>query len=148
MSVSKNLYGTPYLIPETKDTGWGPTVTAVLLSEMTGLDGLSTLIGSVPALKVPRATTSLSAGATLTQTNPHHIVSGNGGPVVLSAVTAIADAAIADTLLILTGGDGTNTVTIRDGANTKLNGDVILGLEDSITLCWNGSDWEEINRSS
>ena len=42
--------------------------------------------------------------------------------------------------MILEGTSNTNTITIVDNANTKLNGNVVLGLNETLTLMWNDTD--------
>jgi parallel beta-helix repeat protein len=66
-------------------------------------------------------------------------------PIILSAVTAIADGRDVGDLLILEGRSDANTITIPNNANTRLGAAArVLGLEDTIKLLWNGSDWLEI----
>lgn len=86
--------------------------------------------------------TALSAG-TLVPTSSY-VVLTSPSPVTLNAITAIADGAPPGTLLILRGTSDVNTITINDNANTALGGTRVLGLNDTLTLAYNGDIWVEI----
>lgn len=60
---------------------------------------------------------------------------------------AIFDGNYVGQRLYVEGTSNTNTVTIKDNANTLMNGDVTLGIGDVITFIWNGGDWVELSRS-
>jgi len=62
--------------------------------------------------------------------------------------TAIADGTNTGQCIVLLGTSDSNTITIKDNANTALAGDCILGLNDTLTLIFNGSVWCEISRSN
>jgi len=68
--------------------------------------------------------------------------------VTSTAVTAIHDGDFDGQLLFLIGTDDTNTITILDGANTALAGDVTLGENDTITLIFITDTWVELSRSN
>ncbi len=63
--------------------------------------------------------------------------------VVLNATTAIADGAAVGQVLILQGTSDTNTVTLNDGANVQLGATRTLGLNDTLSLIWDGANWIE-----
>jgi hypothetical protein len=86
--------------------------------------------------------TALSAG-TLVPTSSY-VVLTSPSPVTLNAITAIADGAPPGTLLILRGTSDVNTITLNDNANTALGGTRVLGLNDTLTLVYNGDIWVEI----
>jgi hypothetical protein len=50
--------------------------------------------------------------------------------------------------LIIEGTSDTNTITILDGANTRMAGTVVLGIYDTIMFVHNGSEWVEISRTN
>ena len=84
-------------------------------------------------------------------TSPQGYIALNpSGAVTLNATTAISDGKAAGDILILEG-NSTNTVKIPNGANTVLipnDSDPVpnkkLGLEDVLTLLYNGTDWLEM----
>ena len=73
-----------------------------------------------------------------------YVVLNASSPVSLNAITAIADGAPPGTLLILRGTSDVNTVTINDNANTALGANRVLGLNDTLTLVYNGDVWVEL----
>lgn len=88
--------------------------------------------------------TSLNDGITLTPGSSHILVGGNGGAVSLSGTTAITNGTVVGQILIMIGSDDANSVTLNDGANVQLSAATrTLGLDDTLTLLWNGSDWIE-----
>ena len=145
MSISKTLYGSTRVIPETGESDWGGEVTGILDDLIDGAEGTTFLISGVPVPYVNYALTTLADGATLTATRPMHGVSGTSAPVVLSVATAITSGGHDGQELRLVGKSNTNTVTIRNGANTIMNGDWIGGLGDMISFVWDvgESDWIE-----
>lgn len=74
------------------------------------------------------------------------ITNSTGGSVTSDATTAIADGAVVGTLLIVCNQDAQDMV-IKDGANTKLSGDLTLtgGANDCLTLIWDSADWVGIS---
>ncbi len=68
--------------------------------------------------------------------------------VTSNTTTAIVDGYFVGQLLIIEGTDNTNTITIKDNANTKMAGDVVLGINDTITFMWDDTDWIELARSN
>ena len=62
--------------------------------------------------------------------------------------TAINNGSYSGQILVLEGTNDTNTATIKDNANTKMAGDCVLGINDTLTLVWNDADWVEIARSN
>lgn len=119
------------------------------LDLITGVDGTTWKKSSVAVVCLPPKTAATySASGTITPTHPQHVISGNGSAVTLSATTAISDGSKTGEILVLKGNSDTNTVTILDGANTKLNGSITLALNDKIELEWDGTDWVERWRSS
>lgn len=154
MPLTNELYGEEALVPLDDERGWGAQVTRILSDSIDGLDSATFLLPTGIAVLKPQSTaasiTSLAAAATLTPTHPVHYVVGSGGAVTLSAVTAIADGTVADQELEVHGTDDTNTVEIPDGANTLLNGPVVLRSMDCIKFKWNAtaSVWREISRNN
>ncbi len=108
------------------------------------------------AAVAPTAGSTLNAPVGGKSTPKAYLPLAPASNVTLSTITAIADGTAVGDILILEG--GTNTVTIEDNANTQLastadsntNGtnDWVLGLEDTLKLIWNGTDWVEIGSSN
>lgn len=72
-----------------------------------------------------------------------------GGAVTMTSNPTIADG-INGQILILRGSHATDTITLTDGNGMQLNGNITLGLNDTITLYYDGfiaNDWIEITRS-
>lgn len=90
---------------------------------------------------------TLGAGFTLTPNTSFVGVFGSAARTS-DATTAITDGAFPGQLLLLEGTSDTNTITIKDGANTSLKGDCILGLEDTLLLVFDGDVWVEVARST
>lgn len=148
MSVSKSLFGTTYIIPETNETGWGAEVTGWIESVTDGLTDMAVAINAehVPVLNA--TTTDCEPDSVLDQTHTVHKVAGNGSAVTLYALTAIEDGATTGQVLYVVGTSDTNTVTILHGANTKMNGDITLEDGDVIAFWWDGADWVELWRNT
>ncbi len=89
--------------------------------------------------------TALNAAATLTPNGSHVRVGGNGGNITLNGTTGIANGSRVGQILLLIGSSDANSVTLNDGANVQLAGGAnrTLGLNDALTLIWNGTDWIE-----
>jgi len=155
MSISKTLFGTTRLVPETGEPFseadvWGDEVTGILTDLIDAVDATIVQDGSNFFVRPSVASSTLAASATLTPTASVHRVQGNGGAVTLSTGTAIANGAEDGQTLVLVGAHATNTVSVRHGANTALNGNITLGLDEAITLRWDEAtgDWAEESRSN
>lgn len=92
---------------------------------------------------------SMSNDGAVAVTNSYLRVVGYLGAVVLDTDPAIADG-LTGQIIVIEGTNDSNTVTIADNCNTQLAGDasVVLGLNDTIMLIFNGTDWLEISRSA
>ena len=151
MSVTKELFETSRLVPETNETGWGAEVTGQLCDLLDGADAVLCKDGSSNIyLRLQDASSTLAAAATLTPSRPVHKVGGDGGAVTLNATTAIADGTKDGQVLVLVGTSNTNTVKIIHGANVQLNGNVTLAQHDVLRLVWSDTvgDWVELGRNS
>lgn len=147
MSYPKTAFGNTYNVPEADDNNVGPDATAILDDLLDVSDGLGFITGSGIIIPYRKSTTStLAAAATMTPTHPAHKVQGSGGPVTLSGTTAIADGQKDGQLLTLQGDHATNTVSILNGSNVRLRGDITLGQYEAIDLRWDAAvgDWIEI----
>ncbi len=87
----------------------------------------------------------LDLGATFTvnaTASYQPITNSTGGSVTSSATTAIADGAVAGSLLIICNEDAQDMV-FKDNANTLLGADITLtgGATDCITVIWDGANW-------
>jgi len=85
----------------------------------------------------------VSAGSTIVPTGTYQPLTSTGS-VTTSTSNAIADGTKVGQLLILVNENSSDTITIDDGANTRLSGDAVLGNDDSLMLIWDGADWLEI----
>ncbi len=151
MPTAKTLYGTSRDVPLTDERDWGNTMTNVVADSIDGLDGISLLLATGKTLLKSEITvTTFAAAATLTPLTPVHRVSGTSGAVTLDGTTAITDGSIDGQWLVLVGNNDTNTVTIDDAANTRMNGQVILTQGDAIFFLWDStaSEWQEITRNN
>ena len=86
----------------------------------------------------------LKSGASITATASYQPMTVNAAAhCTTSASTAIPDGPVAGTLLVLCNEDATYNIVIKDGANTKIGGDVTLtaNQDDCLTVIWNGADW-------
>ncbi|MFH2143554.1 MAG: hypothetical protein ABIJ97_14100, partial [Bacteroidota bacterium] len=90
---------------------------------------------------------TLGSGGTVTPVKSYILI-GSTTPIVLNGVNAITDGTLSGQVLLLEGSNNINTITINDGANTQMSGNVVLGLYDTIMFIWNGTDWIEISRTN
>ncbi len=103
------------------------------------LDGISFPIGS---------TQSLLAAGQIVPSEGNVAVAGNGGPVTLTSdpqITAGSDGQ----LLIVSGTDDTNTLTIVNGNGVHVHEPATLTDHDHLTLVYHTADaqWEEVSRN-
>ena len=101
-------------------------------------------IGGFLALEEATTQDLTTNGWTLTATASYQPVTVAGSAHTTSdATTGIANGAVAGALLIVCNEDATYNVVIKDGANTKIGGDITLtaGQDDCLTMIWNGADW-------
>lgn len=152
MSQNATYSGTTYPIPETDEVDWGETMTNFEVQQALGSNTTSCVLATANqgAHRAVATSTTLAAAATLTQTYARHKVDGSGGAVTLSGTTAIADGTFDGQILIIQGASASNTVTIQDGANTRMNGNMLLALGSVLTLVWDlaDSNWVELWRST
>jgi hypothetical protein len=90
---------------------------------------------------------NINAGGQIAATSTFVFVVGNGSAVTANGTTAIADGTDGQ-MLIIVGRNDANTVTINDGANTVMAGNVTLGSGDSITFVFGNGNWYELSRSN
>lgn len=76
----------------------------------------------------------------------HHYIEGSGGPVIVSANPQIAAGTNTGQKKLLIGRSDTNTVSLANGNGLSLNGDIVLGEDDTLYLYWDGVSWSEIAR--
>ena len=151
MSTAKTIHGDTVNVPETDEVDWGAEVSAFLITLIEDLEVLCFQDASGNVFnRVKWTTATLADGATLTPDTSGYRLQGTSGAITLDATTAIADGEVDGQVLIIKGSDGTNTVTINDGANTDLNGNVTLGDGDKIYLLWDSTDseWGEVSRNN
>jgi len=82
----------------------------------------------------------VTEGSTITALGTYQPIS-SAGAVTTSATTAIADGVKNGQMLILVNENASDTIIIKDSANTHLTGDVTLGNDDTLVLLWDGADW-------
>jgi len=90
---------------------------------------------------------SVYSSYTITPTKSYALLTSSSA-TTLNTTTAIQDGSVEGQVLILMGTSDTNTITINDDANTILGANRTLGLNDTMMLIWNGSDWVEISYSN
>ena len=104
----------------------------------------------------PLTPQSISAGTAITMRYGGETVTGNGGPVTITATPSLTAGFFDGQEVTIVGGDNTNTVTIQDGSVLSGSGvvltgsaNVTLGLFDTITVKWlaGATRWIEISRS-
>ena len=150
MATSKTLHGSTISIPETDETDWGAEVSAYQatfaedLEATTYQDADGNVFG-----RIQWTTATIAGDGELTPATEGYRLSGSGGAVTLNGTTAITDGEVDGQRLIIKGTSDTNTVRINDGANTSLNGYVILRSGEEIELTWDSTSsvWEEKTRS-
>jgi len=93
---------------------------------------------------------TISATQTLIATNqiasdaPVVKVAGSGGAVTLTSDPSITDGLVGQQITII-GTSDTNTITITNNLGVKLGGATrVLGINDTLTLVYDGTDWLEI----
>ena len=89
----------------------------------------------------------VSEGSTITPTGTYQPIS-SASAVTTSATTAIADGVKNGQLLILVNENASDTIIVKDSANTHLSGDITLGNDDTLMLMWDGADWLELATSN
>ena len=90
----------------------------------------------------------LGVAAIITPTATYQPLTVAGSATVTtSASTAIADGPVAGAILILVNEDASYDIVVKDGANTKIGGDITLtaNQDDQLMLIWNGADWVGIS---
>ena len=151
MPTSKPLHDDTILIPITDETDWGAEVSAYQATFAEDLDEIAfqDSDGNVFTRLSP-VTTTFAVAATLTPTSPFHRVQGTSGAVTLDGTTAITDGEKDGQTLLLKGTSDANAVTINDGANTDMNGNVTLEEGDVIKFFWDNtsSEWTEECRTN
>ena len=95
----------------------------------------------------PTAITA-AGGISFSGSNPENLafIKGNAAPITVTASPQIAAGNVVGQILVLVARDATNTLTLSDGTGLSLNGAWIGGLDSSLTLNWDGTNWSELNR--
>jgi len=84
---------------------------------------------------------SLTAGGIITPTGTYQLLT-SGAAVTTSTTTPIASGTETGDLLILRNGNASDVITIDGtGGTVECKANVGLGASDTLTLVWNGSDW-------
>jgi hypothetical protein len=84
--------------------------------------------------------TPMAASGILSADRVYIRVAGNGAPVTLNATTPIA-AGVAGQVVIIEGTDEAKAVSIPTGGNVKIDSPIVLGINDTVTLIYNGTNW-------
>lgn len=74
-------------------------------------------------------------------------IQGSGGPVSVTAANQVSNGTDVGQELVLMGRSDTNTVELSNGNNLELNGNIVLGESDSLSLVWDGTNWIELSRN-
>lgn len=95
------------------------------------------------------STQSITAAGGISGSGTYLKVSGNGGAINITANPQIS-AGSTGQIIIVEGQSDTNTVKLDDGTGLLLSGaqSFTLGLNDTIQLLYNGTNWVEITRSN
>lgn len=150
MSITKSLFGRNRTIPETGERPWGVDVTDLLQDLTLAADGVSFLMDSTTATwRLALNSETVSSGGAISTTRGMVKVSA-GAAITLSATEAVSTAdAVAGQLFVALGTSDTNTITIPNGAKTKMNGDIVLGSGDAIGFIYDTTlFWVELFRSN
>jgi hypothetical protein len=117
------------------------------------LTGVTTVTGNIVAssgltitgqLATLTASLTITNGQPITPTASVMIVTPNNGNVV-AAINRVGIAAGTRLTLI---NPVASTLTISDGTNQLLAGDIVLGIGDTASLIFDGTQWIEISRSN
>jgi hypothetical protein len=84
---------------------------------------------------------SLTAGSTITPTGTYQPIQ-SGSAVTTSTSLAVAGGVETGDLLILRNLNAADAITVDGtGANVECKANIVLGPGDTLTLIWNGDDW-------
>jgi len=115
-------------------------------------NGNAVVTGTITAggLIIPASgMTTVADAATLSVDRAYMRVVGDAGPSTVNTVTGIAGGTVGQ-VVVIEGTDDTKTVTVTDAGNVNLQsvpGACSLGVDDTLTLIYNGTKWIEIARS-
>lgn len=76
----------------------------------------------------------------------HCYVQGSGGAVTVTANPQVSAGTNVGQMMLIIGRSDSNTVTLANGNGLSLNGDIVLGQDDTLHLYWDGVNWSEISR--
>jgi hypothetical protein len=82
-----------------------------------------------------------------TTINNAWFIQGSGGAVTVTANPQIAVGNYLGQTLLLINRSATNTVTFSNGTGLSLNGAAVMGLDDALSLFWDGTNWLETART-
>ena len=85
----------------------------------------------------------VTEGSIITPTGTYQPIT-SAGAVTTSATIAIADGVKNGQLLVIVNENASDTIIVKNGANTHLSGDITLGNDDTLGLMWDGADWLEL----
>lgn len=151
MATDKTLHGDTISIPETDEKDWGAEVSAYQATFAEDLEVIAYQDADGNVFnRIKWTTDTIADGGELTPATSGYRLAGDGGAATLDGTTAITDGKADGQLLVIRGTSNTNTVRINDGANTNLNGYVILTDGETISLEWDStsSEWVELGRSN
>jgi len=138
---SKWAYGTGRANPLTTTAIYSPTIFSITAAGgITPSHSIASELTYSGDLELSNLPSSVVFGSSY-----YMKVVGSGGAIDIVADPQIANGREND-IIVLEGTSDTNTVTLDDGTGLSLTGSIVLGLNDRITLRFNGSTWVEINR--
>lgn len=108
-------------------------------------------VGSGALVRLPDQ--AVAAAGTITLSSNQRVykfVQGSGGPTTASTTTPIAAGTVDGQEVRLVGLSAASTLTIVDSGNVSLNGNITLGLNAVLDLCWSidQSKWIATGRSN
>jgi hypothetical protein len=110
-----------------------------------------TVFGSRTSPRQIVASTGITSGAghmSTTAASQKIYVEGSGGPVNITANPQIQAGTIDGQIMVICGRSQDNTVQLNHGNGLYLNGNIVLGENECITLSWDTSEWVELSRNN
>jgi hypothetical protein len=110
-----------------------------------------TVFGSRTSPRQIVASAGITSGAghmSTTAASQKIYVEGSGGAVNVTANPQIEAGTIDGQLMVICGRSQDNTVQLNHGNGLYLNGNIVLGENECITLSWDTSEWVELSRNN
>lgn len=143
--------GNTYSVPSDGETDWGDSEVGPALIDL--LQNAVMVGGDIAGIKLTGPLVhapldlTVAVGSTIPSAAACYFLTGQGGPITVSATTPVQAGTQRGQQLVLVGGSATAPVTIPDSGNLNINGSVDLELDEAVTLLWTGSRWIELSRT-